>query len=77
MNLPKPFINETWVGDGGENYLITLAPKIADYHAILDYDQAGNANVTIVRNSDHVTVLDMSLDNGEINAIEAPLFGVE
>ncbi len=74
MNLPRPFIDESWAGDDGQNYLITLAPKLSDYHARLDYDQAGNANVTIVRNSDNMTVLDMSLDNGEINQIEAPLF---
>lgn len=48
---------------------VTLKPKLADYSARLEYDEFGNANITIEHNVRGV-VLDMSLDNGEINEIE-------
>lgn len=49
--------------------VVTLQPKLAEYKAILEYDDRGNANITIEHEVRGV-VLDMSLDNGEINEIE-------
>lgn len=75
MKLPKVFTTEEWLNDvGDKGYLVTLQPQLADYRATLDYDGAGNANITIVRKSDDVTILDMSLDNGEVNQLERGYF---
>ena len=74
MNLTAPFVDDSWEGEEDMNYLITLTPKLADYYATLDYDQAGNANVTIIRKIDGVRILDMSLDNGEINQMDKEFF---
>lgn len=61
--------------DNGDNdNYVTLQPKLANYRAILSYDSAGNANVTIVRASDDAIMLDASLDNGEINDMDTEFF---
>lgn len=74
MSLAKIFKDDSWQGEEYRNYLITLAPVLSEYTATLDYDEAGNANVTIKhKNGD--TILDMSLDNGEINQIDLDIFG--
>lgn len=72
VKLDRVFKDNSWQGDDDMNYLITLAPDLSDYTATLDYDQAGNANVTIRRKhkDGDITILDMSLDNGEINVAE-------
>lgn len=75
MNLPKVFKLEKWLNDvKDEGYLVTLEPQLSDYRATLDYDGAGNANVTIVHKKSTITILDMSLDNGEINELDTEFF---
>lgn len=80
--LPEVFTIYNAKANDGVDYEVELAPKLADYKAILFYDSRGNANITVIRKANkkagitESVVLDMSLDNGEINDIEQGFFEV-
>jgi hypothetical protein len=69
----KVEVNGTKFEEYEDNY-VTLQPKLANYRGILSYDRRGNANITVVRNSDNEVMLDASLDNGEINNMDEDFF---
>lgn len=64
MKLPEVFKTEQYTETDEIGYSVTLAPKLADYQAVIEYDQSGNATVTI-KNGNNV-ILDFSLDDGTI-----------
>lgn len=75
VKLPEVFNVESFKSDADDiGYRVTLQPQLADYVGIIEYDGAGNANLTIVRKSDKVTILDTSLDSGEINQLDTDYF---
>lgn len=74
MKLPRPFDVHTVKSEEGMSYSVTLSPLLANYKAILDYDERGNANITIQERGTDKVVLDMSLDTGEINEINEEMF---
>lgn len=71
VTLPEVFYTHRFKTKGeSDEVWVELSPMLADYNCIMQYDSAGNANVTIKRKSDNMVMLDMSLDNGEINVME-------
>jgi hypothetical protein len=59
---------------GDKNYVVALKPELAHYHAELQYDEGGNATVTIWPKDDPENpILNFSLDNGEVFEIGGPL----
>lgn len=77
-NLPEVFEVDSYQNEdyeeGERSYTVALSPQLADLRADLQYDGAGNANLTITNKVHDCIMLDISLDNGEINDIEPDFF---
>ena len=66
MKLPHPFY-ATKIGESTQSWEIELNPNLSNYSCSLQYDDAGNANITITSKHNGEVMLDFCLDNGEIN----------
>ncbi len=64
--LEHPFKVRVEKREDGNNTEIELAPALSRYRAILQYDDRGNATVTILDRDTERVFLDMSLDSGEV-----------